>query len=87
MKYIYDNVKVLDLFEEPEKNLSNTREKLKNLFESSIPDALDNKRLIDEEKKEISLDVASRRTRSSRPFCKILRRASKSISSPSKLSN
>jgi deoxyribodipyrimidine photo-lyase len=51
VKHVHDNVTLLDLFDEPEKNPSSARDEFKDLFESNIPAAPDNKKLTDEEKK------------------------------------
>lgn len=49
--YVHSHGAVLDLFAEPSKNPSSTRKTFVKLFESKIPDAPENKRLTDDEKK------------------------------------
>lgn len=51
VKHIHDNVTLLDLFDEPHKNPSSAKDKFKDLFESDIPPAPENKKLTEEEKK------------------------------------
>lgn len=50
VSHIHNNLDLLNLFGPPSKNPENAREKFAKLFESSIPDAPENKRLGDEEK-------------------------------------
>ncbi|KAH8679741.1 putative Deoxyribodipyrimidine photo-lyase [Tricladium varicosporioides] len=49
--HIHNNVTLVDLFDAPEKNPVSAREKFSKLFESRIPNAPENKKLTDEEKK------------------------------------
>ncbi len=49
--YLHSHPKQLDLFHPPGKNPEGARNKLKDLFISQIPEAPENKRLTDEEKK------------------------------------
>ncbi|KUJ24418.1 uncharacterized protein LY89DRAFT_679568 [Mollisia scopiformis] len=51
VKHVHENIKLLDLFETPEKNAESARKRFKDLFESSIPAAPENKKLSEEEKK------------------------------------
>jgi len=48
--YIHKNPDMLDLFEAPPENPSNSREIFKHIFEMEIPDAPENKKLTDAEK-------------------------------------
>ncbi|MCJ1309449.1 hypothetical protein MMC25_003109 [Agyrium rufum] len=49
--YLHNHPDQLDLYEPPAKNPSSARQKLKNLFENSVPSAPDNKSLTKEERK------------------------------------
>jgi deoxyribodipyrimidine photo-lyase len=49
--HLHSNFKMLDPFDAPSKNPENARKKFAKLFESKIPDAPENKKLTDEEKK------------------------------------
>ena len=51
LAYIHTHLHQLDVLNPPEKNPENAREKFKELFECSIPEAPENKRLTAEEKK------------------------------------
>jgi deoxyribodipyrimidine photo-lyase len=52
MAHIHENLDLLELYDRPEKNPSGARQKFKKLFECHIPDAPENKKLSDEEKKK-----------------------------------
>ncbi|KAF8848274.1 putative Deoxyribodipyrimidine photo-lyase [Acephala macrosclerotiorum] len=50
--HVHSHSNLLDLFNEPGRNPKNTRQKFKDLFESNIPAAPDNKKLTEDEKKK-----------------------------------
>ena len=49
--YLHSHIDQLDLFAPPTQNPSSTREKFRDIFETNIPNAPENKKLTDEEKK------------------------------------
>ncbi|GKT98462.1 deoxyribodipyrimidine photo-lyase [Fusarium langsethiae] len=51
--HIHENLDLLELYEQPEKNPESAREKFKKLFDVEIPEAPTSKRLDDEEKERL----------------------------------
>ncbi|PHH87021.1 hypothetical protein CDD83_9415 [Cordyceps sp. RAO-2017] len=51
MAHVHDNLDLLELYEPPAKNPDGARKKFKKLFDCAVPDAPENKRLSQEEKK------------------------------------
>jgi deoxyribodipyrimidine photo-lyase len=54
VSYIHKNIHTLDLFDPPVSNPETARKKYAKLFDCKIPDAPENKKLTDEEKKRVS---------------------------------